>query len=103
LTASAAADDDVDEAAAAGMDDPERLVAGEGRLDAVAREDDLLELELADADRHRHPVADLAADLDRDLAQRLGEDRVVEASLRTSSPGKVSESGCRVQPSSELR
>ena len=46
--------------------------------DLVARQDDLLELDLADPGRHGDLVAQLAVDLDRDLAGLLGRGRLVD-------------------------
>src|SRR5688572_26009182 len=66
-------DHDIDEAAAAGVDDLRGIPAVERGSDLVAGEDHLLELDLADPARHRDPVADLAVDLDGDLTGRLDD------------------------------
>ena len=60
------ADDDVHQAPA-GVDHPVGLPPGQQLADAIAGEDDPLELGWLDADRDDDPVADLAVDLDRDL------------------------------------
>ena len=78
-------DDDVDEPAAAGVDDPV-AAALPSRIarDLVAGQDDLLELDLARSPAgDRDLVAQLAVDLDRDLAGRLDDRRASTSGQRS--------------------
>src|SRR5688572_2478475 len=64
-------DHDVDEPAAAGVDDLRGIPAAERGADLVAGKDHLFQLDLADPARDRDAIAELAVHLDGHLAGRL--------------------------------